>query len=174
MACRLGQRIVAGLVLCAFAGCSTTATISRTDGLAFEAEILSSDANSLRVHDDYGHELLVPREDVADIDHPGNVLLTIGLGLIAMSAPMLIAGLSNRNQSQQSEWSGMELVFGIPEVVTGLCLAIPGWSHYRHSKRGAEAFEDANPILPIPRPVMFSPYPPPYSYPPPYPYPPPP
>jgi hypothetical protein len=63
----------------------------------------------------------------------------------------------------------MALVTGIPEAVTGICLAIPGWSRYRHSKHGAKAFEDANPILPIPRPVMFSPYP--YPYPPPYPYP---
>ena len=164
---RFGHRSIACLLLGAFAGCSTTATISRTNGPAFEAEILGSDANSLRVRDDYGREFAVAREEVADIDHPGNVLSTIGVVLIAMSIPMFLAALSHRNQSQESEWSGMELVFGIPEAVTGLCLAIPGWSRYRRSKRGAQAFENANPILPVPRPAMFSPYPPPYPYPPP-------
>jgi hypothetical protein len=134
MACRLGQRIVTCLVLGAFAGCSTTANISRTNGPAYEADIVSSDANSLHVRDNYGREILVPREEVADIDHPGNVLYTIGLVLVAMSVPMLIAGLANRHQSQPSEWSGMAFVIGIPEAVTGLCLAIPGWS--RQSGRG--------------------------------------
>jgi hypothetical protein len=61
----------------------------------------------------------------------------------------------------------MGLVIGIPEAVTGLCLAIPGWIHHTHSKREAKAFEDANPILPVPRPAIFWPYPAPYPYPPP-------
>ena len=139
--------------------------------MAYEANILGSDANFLRVRDSYGREILVSREEVADIDHPGNVLAIIGLVLVAMSVPMILGDLSHRNQSQQSEWSGMGLVFGIPEAVTGLCLAIPGWIHHSRSKREAKAFEDANPILPLPRPAMFSPYP--YPYPAPYPYPPP-
>ena len=154
------------LTLCTFSGCSTTALISRTDGWAFDADILGSDANSLRARDSFGREIVVSREEVADIDHPGNVLYTIGLVLIAMSAPMIIGDLAHRGKSQQSEWSGMGLVIGIPEAVTGLCLAIPGWVHYRRSKREAKAFEDANPILPVPRPAMFSPGPALYPYPP--------
>ncbi len=169
MACHPGRRIVAGLVLCALAGCATTANISQTNGLTYEADILGSDANSLRVRDNYGREIVVPGGDVADIDHPGNVLLTIGVVLVVMSAPMIIGDLAHRDQSQQSEWSGMGLAMGIPMAVTGLSLGIPAWLRYRHSKREAKAFEDANPILPIPRPAMFSPYP--YPYPPPYPYP---
>jgi hypothetical protein len=137
--------------------------------MAYEADILASDANSLRVRDSYGREMIVSREEMADIDHPGNVIYTIGLVLIAMSVPMIIGDLSHQGKSQQSEWSGMGLVIGIPEAVTGLCLAIPGWVHYRHSKHEAKAFEDANPILPVPRPATFWPYP----YPAPYPYPPP-
>ena len=120
----------------------------------------------MRARDSFGREIAVSREEVADIDHPGNVLYTIGLVLIAMSAPMIIGDLAHRGQSQQSEWSGMGLVIGIPEAVTGLCLAIPGWVHYRHSKREAKAFEDANPILPVPRSAMFSPGPALYPYPP--------
>ena len=172
---RAGPRIVACLVLGASAGCSTAASISRVSGPSFDAEILGSDAKSLRVRDDYGREFLVPREDVADIDHPGNVLCTIGAVLMAMSVPWFVAALAGRRaQSQQSEWVGLELVFAIPEAVTGLSLAIPGWNRHRHSKLGAKAFEDANPILPIPRPATYppNPYPPLPSYPPPYPYPP--
>ena len=157
MACPLSSRLIAYLVLCAFAGCSTTATISRTDGWAYEANILDSDATSLRVRDSYGREILVSREEVADIDHPGNVISAIGLGLIAMSSLFIIGDLSRRNDANQSEWAGMGLVIGIPWAVTGLCLAIPGLIRYRHSTRGAKAFEDANPILPVSRPAMVLP-----------------
>ncbi len=112
MAWQLRERIVAFLVLCAFAGCSTTATISRVNGPAYEAHILASDTNFLRVRDNYGREFLVPREDVADIDHPGNVLYTIGLVLVAMSTAMIIGDLSHGDQSRQTEWSGMGLPGG--------------------------------------------------------------
>jgi hypothetical protein len=161
--------MVAYLVLCGLAGCSTTASISRVDGLRYEANILDSDANSLRVRDVYGRELTVSREEVADIDHPGNVSFTVGLVLIAMSVPMISDDMSHRLNSQQTEWAGMGLVVGLAEAVTGLCLAIPGWLHHGRSKRQAKAFEDANPILPVPRAAAFPPYP--YAYPAPYPYP---
>jgi hypothetical protein len=160
MVSRFGQRIAAWLVLCAFASCSTTATMSRNNGPAYEAEILSSDADFLSVRDNYGRQIVVSRDEVIEIDHPGNVLYTIGAVLVAMATPMLVAGVLHSNRSSKSDWSGMELVFGIPVAVTGLCLAIPGWSRYRRSKVAAEAFEDANPILPVPRPVRFPPYPP--------------
>jgi hypothetical protein len=157
---------MACLVVSALAECSTTATVSRLSGPECEANILDSDAHSLRVRDSYGRELRVPAEDVADIDHPGNVRLLIGLGLVAMSVPLIVGDLAQRTRrsDQKSEWSGMGLVIGIPEIVTGLALAIPGWLRYRHSKRAAQAFEDAHPILPIPRPVYAPPYP--YGYPP--------
>jgi hypothetical protein len=170
MACRL-ERTVACFVLLALAGCSTTAAISRTDGLTYEADILGSDAGSLHARDLYGREIVVSRDEVADIDHPGNVISTIGLVLVGMSAPMIIADLAHRGDAQKGEWSGMGLVVGIPTMVTGLALAIPGLMHYARSKRGAKAFEDANPILPVPRPAAFSPGP--YPGPAPYPYPPP-
>ena len=122
---RLGQRGLACFALATFAGCSTTATISRTNGPALDADILVSDANSMRVRDDYGREFLITREEVADIDHPGNVLTTIGVVLIAMSIPMFVAALSPGSESRETEWSGLELVYGIPEAVTGLCLSHP-------------------------------------------------
>jgi hypothetical protein len=104
---------------------------------------------------------------VADIDHPGNLHFTFGSILLAMSAAMIIGDLSHRDQSQQTEWSGLGLAFGIPMALTGLCLGIPGWIHHSHSKRQAKAFEDANPSRPIFPSAAFSPY----AYPSPYPYP---
>jgi hypothetical protein len=156
---------IACLVIFVFAGCSTTATVSRLSGPECEADILDSEAHSLHVRDGYGRDFRVPAEDVADIDHPGNVRLLIGLGLVAMSVPLMVGDLAQRNQrsDQRSEWSGMGLAIGIPELVTGLALAIPGWLRYRHSKRAAQAFEDAHPILPIPRPAYVPSYP--YGYP---------
>jgi hypothetical protein len=137
-------RIIACVVLGICAGCSTSASFSRQSGPAFDAEILGSDARSLHVRDEDGREFLVPREDVADIDHPGNVLGTIGAVLMAMSVPWFVAALnSERPQSHQSEWAGMELVFAIP----------------------------TNPFPPVPRPATYlpNPYPPPYPTSSPYP-----
>ena len=166
MASPVFRKTVAALVLCVFAGCSTTATISQVSGPDFEVRILDSDSKALHVRDEDGREYPIPGEYVTDIDHPGNVNLLIGLGLVATSIPLMVGDLvqQSRDSKQGSDWSGMGLVVGIPTLITGLAFAIPAWLRYRHSKHAAQAFEDANPRLPIPRPVYPYPYTPPQPF----------
>src|SRR4051812_21512866 len=62
----------------------TTATIPRPDGFEIEASVDHSDQRSLYLRDAQGRPFRLRREEVADIDHPGNVALTVGatLGLM--------------------------------------------------------------------------------------------
>ena len=71
------MRLAAWSVAIALAGCSTTATIHRVNGPAYEAKILRSDPTSLVVQGDDGRPYRVPCQQVSDIDHPGNVMATV-------------------------------------------------------------------------------------------------
>ncbi len=54
--------------------CGSTATISRHTAPDLEARIVGGDARYLVVRDAAGQTFKLPREDVADIDHPGNAV----------------------------------------------------------------------------------------------------
>src|SRR5512140_2119921 len=151
---------IAVAVLVAFTGCSTSATIGRNFGPEYEGQIVASDATSLRVRDGAGYEAVIVREDVTDIDHPGNVLFTIGAVVAGMSAPMMIGDLvsqSSQDKNGGSEWSGMGVVLGLVGLGAGLSLMAAGAIPYKRSKRAAAAFETANPVLPVARPVYVYP-----------------
>jgi hypothetical protein len=150
-------------VLVAFTGCATTATIGRNFGPEYEGQIVASDATSLRVRDRAGYEGVIVREDVTDIDHPGNVLFTIGAVVAGMTGSLMIGDLVSRSRQDQaggSEWSGMGVVVGLVGLATGTSLMAAGAIPYHRSKRAAAAFETANPVLPVFRPVYVYPPPP--------------
>src|SRR5436190_22598247 len=73
----------ASVVLLSFTACSTTATVQRSNGPAYEATIINSDSGAVYVRAEDGLTYRVPRAEVVDIDHPGNVLLAVGASLIA-------------------------------------------------------------------------------------------
>jgi hypothetical protein len=72
---RLGavSRLLALILLCS---CASTATLTTTRGTV-EATILGGDDESLLVINEAGAKKRVPRDQVQDIDHPGNVVATI-------------------------------------------------------------------------------------------------
>lgn len=75
---RRPSRLVAlGLSTLLALGCSTTATLS-TRAASLEAEILGGDRDTLYVRDSSGAALSVPRREVREIDHPGNVYALVG------------------------------------------------------------------------------------------------
>ena len=59
-------------------GCSTTATIHRSNGMMMEGTIEGGSSDSIVVSPRYGPRQEVPRNDIAEIDHPGNVHALIG------------------------------------------------------------------------------------------------
>ena len=76
--------------------CSTTATIYKTDGHEVEAKILNSDNENIFVKT-YGKEFTIPRDNITDVDHPGNVSAIIS-GAIAVSG-ISYAGYNFKNDN---------------------------------------------------------------------------
>jgi hypothetical protein len=80
------RRLVAVIALVCLGGCSSTATIVRTDGPDNEAEIANSDAAALYVRARNGQIYRINRESIADIDHPGNVEIIVGSLLLGLGS----------------------------------------------------------------------------------------
>src|SRR5215831_16096592 len=79
------------VLLTASMGCAESAAfVSRPNGPPLEGEIDSSDASTLRLRGAGGNLVELSQSEVSDIDHPGNVLAGIGLGLAAGSALSLL------------------------------------------------------------------------------------
>jgi hypothetical protein len=156
-------RAIALCTLFAFSACSATLT-RRDDTLfytSYEGTIVGSDADSVRIRTDSGSVEKVRRADIDDIDHPGNVLGTIGLVLGAGSVVSLslLAGESHRSPE--------EYVYAVQWglcLVTGAVLAIIGWSDYFASKRAANHFDRPR-VVPVGVSPALPPSPPPPSAP---------
>jgi hypothetical protein len=77
------KRMIAAVLCASFAaGCGTTATISRKNGQQDEATIIRSTSTSLMVDTGAG-ERAISKDEIVDIDHPGNVHAIIGGLLLA-------------------------------------------------------------------------------------------
>ena len=155
------MRGIALVVALSVGACSTTATIHRAHGPAYEAEIADSDASRLRVLGDDGRLHEVPRAEVTDVDHPGNVVLTVGAVLAGIGAlvALSISSDSNSTQQQRNDATAIALVYGLP----GLAMLIAGGVTYIGSMSRASAFENAiAPAAPRPPDRMYrAPGPPP-------------
>ena len=155
------MRGMALVVALSVGGCSTTATIHRVYGPAYETEIADSDASALRVLGDDGRLHEVPRGEITDVDHPGNVVITVGAILVGIAALASISIMNERNGSQnREEATAVGLVYGLP----GLAMLVAGGVTYIGSKSKASAFENALvPAGPRPADRMYrAPVPPPW------------
>ena len=126
----LSHRALVALLL---TGCSTTATIHRQAGPAYEATIVDSDRDSLYVLGDDGREYVVPAEQVRDVDHPGNVLVVVG-GITLGVAGLTAIAMSNndRGSSSSTDWAVPALYGAI-----GLGLLVPGLTTWARSTGAA-------------------------------------
>ena len=79
---RKGVRSPALVTAACAAGCGSTATINRIDGLQYEARIVRSDAGALYLQFDPSagdrDVARVERASVRDIDHPGKAAMVVG------------------------------------------------------------------------------------------------
>jgi hypothetical protein len=149
-------------VAISLAGCSTTATIHRVNGPAYEAKILQSDPTSLDVQGDDGRPYRVPREQISDIDHPGNVLATVGAALLGFAGLISYVAATDTGGGASSRDTAITVgvIYGLP----GLLMAVAGGSIWLSSRDKARACEEA--LLPVGRPPPDVPaYPPPWAAP---------
>jgi hypothetical protein len=133
---RAYQVTLTGLTIVAFTACSTTANIKRADAPDNVARIERSNERELVVRGSNGQLYRLPQESVADIDHPGNVLMTVGATLIAVFAGTYFA--MDRSQREQFVKAGTPVY-----VVPGVSLLLGGGYTYFRSTRAAQEFEGA-------------------------------
>lgn len=117
-------------------GCANTATIRRNNGPDLEAQIVSADPGALNVAGSDG-VYRIPREDVYDIDHPGNVTLGVGVGLLALAVVAFAALAANGSLDR-----GTGPAVGSLLAAPGAGLTFFGSVIYLRSKHASAAFED--------------------------------
>lgn len=73
--------------------CSTTATIYRSNGMMMEGSIEGGSPSSITVTPNYGAPQEVPRSDITEIDHPGNVHALVGGIVLAYGVANIAVGM---------------------------------------------------------------------------------
>ena len=153
------MRTVACFLVVLVGACSTTATVITRDGKRDETRIVGGDREVLLLQNDYGVEKIVRRTEVKDIDHPGNVVATIGgiiggtygLSLIAVGA---ICGTSGASRG-----SACPLMYGVLGATTALGAGMFVWGMWAWlTSKNAVSDSLSNPAIPMP---SVTPLPPP-------------
>jgi hypothetical protein len=125
-------------------GCSTTATIQRTNGPDNEATIEYSDGDTLYVRGSNGQLYSLPRDTVADIDHPGNVALTVGAILATLAAVTIV---SSRAEDRKDVTPFVAAIYGAPAVAL---MASGGYCYLRSKDASAKFHRGDDSVLPAP------------------------
>lgn len=142
-ACHHRIRGLAVLTSLALMGCAT-ATIHRRGQHDLEGAIQSSNAQFVYVRTGDGQVVAVPRADIAEVDHPGNVAAVVG-GVFAGGAVGLVVGggvaghaADGARQGDGDVTGGLLAVSGIAIGIPALVTTLAGLGVWGHSKRAAE------------------------------------
>jgi hypothetical protein len=101
------------LKLCAFGlvlltGCGNSATITRANN-SFDAKIIGGDAEKLYVEYAGGDTAAIPKSEIRDIDHPGNVAATIGVVVGAYGVANIAIGMPQCDKEGAAYCTGVFL-----------------------------------------------------------------
>lgn len=118
-------RLMALALVTALMGCSTQALVIRDDGSRVSGTITSSSATDVTLETDSG-PISVPRAVIADIDHPGNVALTLGGIVTTYGALNLIGGLAILAETRDEPDDAGEAVVDAFGEVVGLAAILWG------------------------------------------------
>jgi hypothetical protein len=103
---------------------NTTDTVDGADLPAIEGRILESDRHRLVVERSGDEQsVMVSREAIRDIDHPGNVVALVGVGLLLVGAVMLPLSFVRESTSCLSSTSGCDPPEGDLNALGGVALA---------------------------------------------------
>lgn len=106
--CRRATATAAALWV--LASCSGTATVHTAGQPAIEGRIIGGDSTWLFVQNNAGELYRVPKRRVHDIDHPGNVLFTVG----AVGLGTGLAASAGRPPDQiPSEFTTQLAIYGV-------------------------------------------------------------
>src|SRR5262245_17058192 len=118
----MGSARVLGAVALVALGCSTTATVTRRHGAELEGTIWGGTPYDVVVKTEDGRYEEIPRDDISDIDHPGNVHALIGALAVGLGGIMLLEQSERCEVDYQSDcWSFViPLAVGAPLMVWGI------------------------------------------------------
>ncbi len=136
---------LAASLAAASVGCGTTATIKKTNGAEYELEIVRSTPSELIVATRTGNRP-IPREEIRDIDHPGNVALIAGVALLAAGAVNRLGAFSCEGYDPSTQHFCVGGLFAGGMAVTGLGMVIWGAIIWRGSV-GAAGGQQATPVV---------------------------
>jgi hypothetical protein len=102
-------------------GCGSTATITRVGARPIEAKIVGSDARAIFIETD-GVRSPVARDEISDIDHPGNVAATIGTIVTGYGIANIALGAENCERGGAAYCTGVFLpaMIGAPIMLFGI------------------------------------------------------
>ena len=146
----MGRRPVAALTRLlllplAVGACGTTTTVETRSGNVYEAHTVGGSPGSVYLASKANGRFSVRREDVADVDFPGNDQILAGLALGAFGGWRLVSGDTHCSGFGDS---GNCIVNVVPSIA-GLLIAL--WGTYVYV-RASRAFDDRS--KPEPDPVM--------------------
>lgn len=141
--------------------CSTTATILTRDKKSTEATIIGGDRDLLLLKNTYGLESIVRRNEVRDIDHPGNVIALLG-GVLLGGAALDLAALGAVCASGSSAVRDCTPVFAMLGTAAAVGAGMLVWGLWTWlSSKNAVTDSLENPAGPLPaEPVVPSTPPP--------------
>jgi len=132
------------LIISSIVSCSSQATIIKNDNTPIKGRIESSDKDNLYV-DFFNEKITVPRNEINSIDHPGNVMGNIGLGVIGLGGVFALLGMALKETPGTSSYSqdvnettgDIYIWTGIGIGGGGIITAIIGYSIWGRSKMAA-------------------------------------
>lgn len=104
-------------------GCSTTAVVTERSGGTIEGEILGSDRRNVYVQGS-ADRVAISRDDIVDIDYPGNVAATIGAILTVYGAVNIAVGAPQCSAKGGAFCTGVftPAAIGIPLTIWGIAV----------------------------------------------------
>jgi hypothetical protein len=115
------KKLIATMLIM-LSGCSTTATISRANGRELEGKIVGSNSSSILVETEGDSTLRVSRDEITDIDHPGNAAAVVGGFLGAYGALNIAVGAGGCDTGGAAYCTGVFLpaALGASMLIWGL------------------------------------------------------
>lgn len=153
--------VMAGVLVVGGFGCTTTSTIYRRSGPRMEAQIKGGSRTSI-VAEAEGQESVIPRNDISEVDYPGNVHALIGgiiLGVAGLNVTFGYDRCIDGRLTGQQHTAACTGLIGMAATGAGMLI----WGLVTNM-RAHDAFDDTSMRLPEPPPM-----PPNWGYPAPYP-----
>jgi len=171
-------RALMPLALAVLAGCGSSALLSMKRGLMVEGRITGGDEDSVFVESESqegNSRIAVPRADITDIDHPGNVAATLGgiLGAYGIANVAVGAPACDQRGDGGAFCVGvfLPLTIALPIFIYGLvtwqrsrsaAASVDGRPSVRQSHSAPHYYPSRPEALPVRRPVQpLQPPPPP-------------